>query len=432
VIDMERDNVLQIVILIIAVVALIVAVFSVVVPDEEVEETKEPENIAPTASITVANTTVEEMTNILFDASGSTDSDGTIVEYTWDFGDGAKAGGMYSNHAFTSSGTYTVTLSVVDNDGANDITSITITVTAYVAPVNMPPVASFSVSDATVEVHTYIYFDGSASTDSDGTIVNYKWDFGDGTNATGRYLNHYYTLPGIYTVTLTVLDNEAASNSSSVNITVTEEEEPTPNQPPEAVINVENTTVEVGSYINFNGSGSSDPDGTIVEYTWDFGDGTKDSGMHANHIYQTEGSYNVTLIVIDDNGDNDTANIMLTVIEETTVTTPTVSMCWNEDAEIPGRYMGYIVSISGTSEIFTDEVTVVVTHGDESEAKDLDQLAEGENITVGILTLNFTDLPPEGKLGAEDVFIITGGSTGDIIRLIYKPTGGQMVSYTLN
>lgn len=428
---MERDNALQIVILIIAVVALIVAVFSVVVPEED-EDKKEPENVAPTASITVANTTVEEMTNILFDASGSTDSDGTIVEYTWDFGDGGKAGGMYSGHAFTSSGTYTVTLTVVDNDGANDIASITMTVNEHVAPVNIPPVASFSVSETTLEVHTYIYLDGSTSIDSDGTIVIYKWDFGDGTNATGMYLNHYYTSPGSYTITLTVLDNEGAADSSSVNITVTEEEAPAPNQSPDAVIYVENTTAEVGSYINFNGSESSDSDGTIVEYTWDFGDGTKESGMHANHIYQTEGSYNVTLTVIDDDGDNDTANITITVIEETTITTPTVSMYWNEDAEIPGRYMGCIVSISGTSGIFTEDVTVVVTCGNESEAKDLDQLAAGDNITVGTLTLNFTDLPPEGKLGAEDVFIITGGSAGDIIRLIYKPTGGQMGSFTLN
>jgi hypothetical protein len=114
-----------------------------------------------------------------------------------------------------------------------------------------------------------------------------------------------------------------------------------------------------------------------------------------------------------------------------TTTTPAVSMNWVEDPEEQGTYRGNVVSISGVSSINTDDVTVTVTHGGQSGSRDLDMINYGNTLQIGDLTLDFMDQAPVRKLGAEDTFLINGGDAGDTIRLIFKPTGGQMVSTTL-
>jgi len=124
--------------------------------------------------------------------------------------------------------------------------------------------------------------------------------------------------------------------------------------------------------------------------------------------------------------------VMVSGMLGTTGTTPTVSMNWNENPEIPGLYTGNVVSISGVSSINTDDVTVTATHGGTSNSKDLDTFGGGSNLTIGTtFQMSFQDQSPIGKLGAEDIFSISGGDTGDTIRLVYQPTSGQMVSSTL-
>ncbi|MEE9151508.1 MAG: PKD domain-containing protein [Thermoplasmata archaeon] len=418
---MKSEDLKHIIVTIIAVVALILALFSVLM--EEAGEINEEENIPPSANISVISTSVEVGSYISFDGSGSTDSHGAIVEYIWDFGDGIKDSGLYESHFYYTAGTYNVTLTVIDNEGESDVDSIEITVNPHQ---NDSPNAAINVNTMTVEVGQYVYFNASESTDLDGTIIEYTWDFGDGTKDSGMYSIYFYSSAGTYSVILTVIDDEGANDIDSVSITVIEGEGPPQNEPPVAVIYVENTTVEDGSNIIFNGSESSDSDGTIVEYTWDFGDGTKDSGMHSSHIYQTYGTYNVTLTVIDDDGAIDVMNITITVLQKT----PTINMNWNEDPGQPGNYTGNVIALSGISELFTDDVIVIVTQDSQSGSKDLDVLA-GSSLTVGTLTLSFNDQTPNGELGAADIFTIVYGQTGDTIKLVFKPTGGQMSLTTL-
>jgi hypothetical protein len=121
---MERANGLQIVTLIIAILALILALYSVMIPDDEV--TDETENVAPTATIYANKTMMFPGESVSFDASDSSDSDGTIVEYQWYFGDGIQASGSSVEHTFTNFSSYTVVLVVYDNDGASGIDTITI------------------------------------------------------------------------------------------------------------------------------------------------------------------------------------------------------------------------------------------------------------------------------------------------------------------
>jgi myo-inositol-hexaphosphate 3-phosphohydrolase/PKD repeat protein len=90
-------------------------------------------------------------------------------------------------------------------------------------------------------------------------------------------------------------------------------DEPPPNQPPNAVISVQCN----GLACSMSGAGSSDQDGTIDSYAWDFGDGTTESGVGAPHTYDAAGTYTITLTVTDDDGAPDVASEPVTVTEET-------------------------------------------------------------------------------------------------------------------
>ncbi len=86
--------------------------------------------------------------------------------------------------------------------------------------INTPPSASFTFSCANLTCN----FDGSGSSDTDGTIASYAWNFGDGTNGSGPAASHTYTASGTYTVTLTVTDNAAAAGTTAHAVTVVQPE----------------------------------------------------------------------------------------------------------------------------------------------------------------------------------------------------------------
>jgi len=238
---------------------------------------------------------------IYFNASDSYDSDGIIVSYLWDFGDGTNATGVMVDHNYSDDGIYTVTLTVTDNDGA------TASITATKAILNRPPICAFTESAETVYIGQPIYFNASSSYDPDGTIVSYFWDFGDGTNATGIVVEHAYATNGTYTVTLTVTDDDGATDSLSSTKTILW------NDLPIAIFTESAETVYTDEVIYFNASDSYDPDGTIIDYLWDFGDGTNATGAIVSHSYADNSLYTVTLIVIDDKGAIGTATSTKTV-----------------------------------------------------------------------------------------------------------------------
>ncbi len=165
-------------------------------------------------------------------------------------------------------------------------------------PLLLPPTTAvtYSCSGLTCQ------FDGSGSSDPDGTITSYAWVFGDGTTGSGATVSHTYTAGGTYIATLTVTDNGGATGTQSQNVTV--------NAPPVASF----TTACSGVTCNFNGSASSDPDGTITSYAWVFGDGTTGSGATVSHTY-TAGTYTVTLTVVDNGGAVSTQSKSVTVTQ---------------------------------------------------------------------------------------------------------------------
>lgn len=256
----------------------------------------------PNATFTYSPTAPLTDENVTFNAAASYDFDGQIVNYFWDFGDGNTGTGNVTVHSYADNGTYTVTLTITDNDGLNSTASDTIVVQ------NRPPVASFTESAEIVDTNVVIHFNASESYDPDGSIVSYYWDFGDGTNATGMIVNHTYPDNGNYTVKLTVTDDDGASAIATDVKTIL-------NRAPVASFVTVPQQPIVGEAIIFNASDSYDSDGEIVSYRWDFGDNniTTVSSPTIIHRYASSGNYIVTLTITDNDDSYDSSTLTLTV-----------------------------------------------------------------------------------------------------------------------
>ncbi|MFJ9112845.1 S8 family serine peptidase [Streptomyces sp. NPDC102283] len=147
-----------------------------------------------------------------FDASGSTDPDGDIAAYAWDFGDGTEGEGAKPSHTYTKAGTYDVELTVTDDSGESGTLTKQVTAGTTEPPTGRAPTASFTLSCWYGDCS----FDASGSTDPDGDIAAYAWKFGDGTTASGATASHRYpSAQRTYTVQLTVTDRGGRSGTAS-------------------------------------------------------------------------------------------------------------------------------------------------------------------------------------------------------------------------
>ena len=241
---------------------------------------------------------------VVFDGSASSDPDGSVISYSWNFGDGTTGSGVNPSHIYASAGLYNVTLTVMDDAGATDSQGTTADIAA--APVNQPPVSDPN-GPYTGTTGVAVLFDGMGSSDPDGTIVTYDWDFGDGNTGTGATPSHSYATDGNYTVSLTVTDDAGATDLATTTASIG-----AVNQPPVADPNGPYSGT-VGIIVMFDGMGSNDPDGTIVAYDWDFGDGNTGSGVAPTHIYLATGTFAVSLTVTDDIGDTGTDTSTATI-----------------------------------------------------------------------------------------------------------------------
>lgn len=211
-----------------------------------------------------------------------------------------------------AAGTYTLYIAgmTTNNNGSDtgDATRLATLAITVAAAANLPPAAVIT-GPANGTAGVAVSFSGARSTDADGTIASYAWNFGDNGTGTGASVTHSYTAAGTYTVTLTVTDNAGATNSKTASITIAAAGTPVP---PTANAGGPYTGT-AGMALRFDGSASVDPDGTIAAYAWDFGDGGTGTGARPTHTYAAAGSYTVKLTVTDNSNATGSATTTATI-----------------------------------------------------------------------------------------------------------------------
>lgn len=231
------------------------------------------------------------------------DPDNDTMRWELDFGDGfsVEGNGSELDHVYDREGVYNALLTVYDSWGKNSTCSATINVQQ-----NKEPTALFSYSPAEPKAGEEVRFI-EGSTDPDGEVAGWNWNFGDGSTSTERNPRHTYSQPGKYTVLLTVEDESGLKNAYSKEITV----EPR-NYLPTADFTFLPKEPKAGEEVSFADK-SHDRDGEVVSWSWDFGDGSTSSEAEPVHAFEKAGNYTVTLRVTDDAGGEDVKKITIEI-----------------------------------------------------------------------------------------------------------------------
>ena len=276
------------------------------------------ENNPPTCSLSADPSSGSAPLTTTF-SMGVSDSDGTISSWKLDINNDGNA--EYSGsgnpptskiYTYNNPGEYTAKLTVWDNDGATGTDTTTVSVSSVPNdPPYTPPTPSGPSSREVGQSGSY----STSTTDPNGDSVEYKFDWGDGTSSWGSGTRlHSWSSPGTYHVKAKARDipHHAESEwSSGKTVTVI-----LPNTPPKARFSWSlSEPVPTDTSIHFDASASSDSDGNIVSYEWNFGDGCTDTGVNPTHSYSGEAVYSVTLTVTDDDGDTDTKTKQIDVFD---------------------------------------------------------------------------------------------------------------------
>lgn len=246
---------------------------------------------------------------IVLNGNRSSDNVG-VVFWKWSFHDGinnALIDGVWFEWKFLVPGLYLITLNVSDAAGNWDVDTLLVTVNDTEDPV------AVAGQDQIVDMGIRVFFNASGSSDN-VKIIRYEWSFNDGTNDVileGIIQNWTFTIPKIYTISLTVYDEAGNFHIDSMNVTVNDSRAPVADAGPDL-------SIKVGEVLRFDGSGSSDNVG-ITNYSWSFTHDGKDVvlyGIDPVFIFTISGDYIVTLEVRDGNGNVGEDTIEITVLDD--------------------------------------------------------------------------------------------------------------------
>ena len=298
-------------------------------------------NSAPIARITASVLTGTSPVTVIFNATESTDANGQIVSWSWNFGDGSGVEtGQTVEHTFVSVGkdtVFIVTLTVTDDDGATDDATQTIEVLDgedVDGGTTDGPVARIHANRLIGSSPVTIAFDASDSTIQGGTIIEYDWDFGDGGKAIGVAASHTYDAEETeeFTVTLFVWDDQGRVDTAQIDVivvvTAAQTDDPpiaevTVEDPDEIYVSDSKPAVPSLFEVEFDPRGSSADAGHEIEYyAWNFGDGSvrvETTDLIVTHVYDLNTvthTYQASLTVYDDQGMDDTVFVNITLAEE--------------------------------------------------------------------------------------------------------------------
>jgi PKD repeat protein len=228
---------------------------------------------------------------IIFSSVGSFDPDGGSLSYLWDFGDNNQSFDANPSHVYSEKGDYSVSLTVMDEYGLEDKQS-----TKCVIIENQSPLPKAN-GPYTAYLGEPLQFNSTGSYDPDGEISEYLWIFGDDETSIEAFPSHKYLELGVFSVTLTVTDNNGEIGTDETECEVLKH----PPRPPIVEANGPYSAY-LGGEIRFDSTGTYDPDGSITEYLWDFGDGSVSRESNPVYIYGALGNYIVSLTVVDDDG----------------------------------------------------------------------------------------------------------------------------------
>src|SRR5262245_832976 len=254
-----------------------------------------PPNTAPAPDFSFAPTNPSILSNVVFDASATLDEEVQCLlacSYSWEFGDGETGSGIFASHAYRTTGTFQVRLTVRDADGAAALVAKPITVGGGTVPT-----ASFTFSPSNPAISENIFFTAEASRAATGRrIVSYDWNFGTGRTGSGITISKAYETPGTYTVTLTVTDDAGLQATATQQVTVG-----AAGTGPQAALTVSPSSGSTSTNFFFDASGTRGPT-RIVEYRFTFGDASPDvvgPAPTSTHRFTAAGAYLVSVTVTD-------------------------------------------------------------------------------------------------------------------------------------